>query len=99
EERRCRAVAIDFVDLPVGRGSDIERAVGRDSQRMNLKLGGVEEHRPLAVRPDAVDLTLVTGTEEESAVGGSRNRPDERRRGLVDEVDGGAEHELATRID
>ena len=98
EESRRGAVAVDLVDFAVRRRPDVEHAVGCHGKRVNLQFGAVEEHRPFAVGAHPIHLALVAGAEVERAVSSGRNRPDKRRRRLVDEVDGRAEHELTAGI-
>src|SRR5665213_4592674 len=99
EEGRRYAVAIDSVDLSVRRRRNVESAVRRGSERVHLELGAAEEERALAVGADAVDLAVISRAEIERAVGRRRDGPDEWRRRFEDQIERGAEQQLAARVD
>ena len=66
---------------------------------MRLELGAVEEHRAFAVAIDPEDLAFVAGADEERPVAARDHGPEKWRGGLVDQLVGRADGQLAARVD
>ena len=66
---------------------------------MHFELRAVEEDRASSLGVDAEDLALVAGADKQRTIAGREQRPEKRRRRLVDELGGGAEDELTVHVD